>query len=195
MEVTDAILTRRSVKIFKDIEPVKKEVVEELLEAATMAPNHRLTEPWRFFVLQGDGRLPLSRAMGDWIKEIEEDPNSDKAQKRMEKMKQKSLIAPTVIVVALSHDPNGKGIYTEDVSAVSAAVQNILLSAHSKGLGAIWKSGAVYNSTPVKKLFKLGDNEEVLGVVFIGESDMKKEIPSRRTGFEDKTVWFTEDEA
>ena len=50
MEVTDAILTRRSVKIFKDIEPVKKEVVEELLEAATMAPNHRLTEPWRFFV-------------------------------------------------------------------------------------------------------------------------------------------------
>src|SRR5699024_1965078 len=155
MEVTDAILTRRSVKIFKDIEPVKKEVVEELLEPATMAPNHRLTEPWRFFVLQGDGRLPLSRAMGDWIKEIEEDPNSDKAQKRMEKMKQKPLIAPTVTVDAVSHDQSGQGIYRGDAAEVAAAVQNILVSAHGRGRGVLWKSGAVYNSTPVKNLFTL----------------------------------------
>lgn len=195
MEVQDAILTRRSIKIFKDTEPLKKEVVESLLEAATYAPNHHLTEPWKFFVLQGEGRLPLARAMADWVKETEDDPNSERAQKRMDKMHHKALTAPTVIAVALSHDPNGKGIYSEDMSAASAAVQNILLSAHGQGLGAIWKSGAVYNSKAVKELFKLNENEEVIGVVFLGEPDMKKELKARRTGFEDKTVWFTEDKS
>lgn len=57
MNITEAIQTRRSIKIFKDVEPVSKEVVEQLLQAAIMAPNHHHTEPWKFFVLQGDGRI------------------------------------------------------------------------------------------------------------------------------------------
>lgn len=195
MNISEAIQTRRSVKIFKDIEPIKKETVEQLLQAAIMAPNHHHTEPWKFFVLQGEGRLPLSRAMAEWAKTRVDDPASEAGKKRIDKISGKPLIAPTAIVVALSPQAgNEKAIYLEDVSAVSAAVQNILLEAHGLGLGAIWKSGPAYYAEPVKKYFDLTDDEEILGVVFVGESDMKKEIQPKRIPFEDKTVWITEDD-
>ncbi len=195
MNISEAIQTRRSVKIFKDIEPVSKEVVEQLLQAAIMAPNHHHTEPWKFFVLQGDGRLPLSRVLAEWAKTRVDDPASEAGQKRIKKLSSKPLIAPTAIVVALSPEKgNDKAIYIEDVSAVSAAVQNILLEAHGLGLGAIWKSGPAYYAEPVKKYFNLTDDEEILGVIFVGESDMKKKPEPKRIPFEDKTVWITEDD-
>lgn len=195
MNITEAIQTRRSIKIFKDVEPVSKEVVEQLLQAAIMAPNHHHTEPWKFFVLQGDGRLPLSRVLAEWAKTRVDDPASEAGQKRIKKISGKPLIAPTAIVVALSPKQDSKkAIYIEDVSAVSAAVQNILLEAHGLGLGAIWKSGPAYYAPPVKNYFKLTDEEEILGVIFVGESDMKKNPEPKRTPFEEKTVWITEDE-
>ena len=195
MNITEAIQTRRSIKIFKDIEPVSKEVVEQLLQAAIMAPNHHHTEPWKFFVLQGDGRLPLSRVLAEWAKTRVDDPESEAGQKRIKKISGKPLIAPTAIVVALSPKQDSKkAIYIEDVSAVSAAVQNILLEAHGLGLGAIWKSGPAYYAAPVKNYFKLTDEEEILGVIFVGESDMKKNPEPKRIPFEEKTVWITEDE-
>lgn len=195
MNITDAIQTRRSIKIFKDSAPISKGNVEQLLQAAVMAPNHHHTEPWKFFVLQGDGRMPLSRVLAEWAKTRVDDPESEAGQKRINKLSSKPLIAPTAIVVALSpQENNDKAIYIEDVSAVSAAVQNILLEAHGMGLGAIWKSGPAYYAEPVKEYFKLTDNEEILGVIFIGESDMKKNPEPKRTPFEDKTVWITEDD-
>lgn len=194
MDVSEAIQSRRSIKIFKDIEPISKNDVEQLLQAAIMAPNHHHTEPWKFFVLQGDGRLPLSRVMGEWAKTRVDDPSSESGQKRINKMMNKPLIAPTIILVALSHDESGKGIYSEDHSAVAAAIQNILLEAHGMGHGAIWKSGPAYECEPVKSYFKLGDHEEILGAIFIGEADMKKEPVAKRQPFTEKTVWITEDD-
>lgn len=195
MNITEAIQTRRSIKIFKDNEPVSKETVEQLLQAAIMAPNHHHTEPWKFFVLQGDGRLPLSRVMGEWAKTRVDDPASEAGQKRIKKLSAKPLIAPTAIVVALSPKAgNEKAIYIEDVSAVSAAVQNILLEAHGLGLGAIWKSGPAYYAEPVKNYFNLTEKEEILGVIFVGEPDMKKIPEPKRIPFEEKTVWITEDD-
>lgn len=195
MNISEAIQTRRSVKIFKDIEPIDKKQVEQLLQAAIMAPNHHHTEPWKFFVLQGDGRLPLARALAEWAKTRVDDPDSEAGKKRIDKISKKPLIAPTAIVVVLSPKAdNKKAIYLEDVSAVSAAVQNILLEAHGLGLGAIWKSGAAYYSEPVRKYFNLAEDEEILGVVFVGESDMKTEIQPKRIPVEEKTVWITEDD-
>lgn len=195
MNISEAIQTRRSIKIFKDTEPITKEQTEQLLQAAIMAPNHHHTEPWKFFVLQGDGRLPLTRVLAEWAKSRVDDPASEEGQKRIKKLSSKPLIAPTAIVVALSpEENNNKAIYIEDVSAVSAAVQNLLLEAHGMGLGAIWKSGPAYYAEPVKAYFNLREDEEILGVIFVGEPDMKKIPEPRRQPLEEKTVWITEDD-
>lgn len=195
MNVSDAIRTRHSVKLFKDKEPLPRETIEELLEAATWAPNHHHTEPWKFFVLTGNGRYALCNVLKKWAYHRVDDPESEKGQKRIEKISTKPLIAPTIIIVALSpNSKSKKAIYIEDVAATSAAVQNILLEAHGKGIGAIWKSGPAYYAEPVKDFFKLRNDEEILGAVFLGESDMKKEVKRKRIPFEEKTVWITEED-
>ena len=63
MNVSEAIRTRRSVKVFKDTEPLGRETVESLIEAATWAPNHYFTEPWKFIVVEGEARKQLSEIM------------------------------------------------------------------------------------------------------------------------------------
>lgn len=193
MNISEAIRKRHSVKLFKDIDPLPKETIKTLLEAATWAPNHHHTEPWKFFVLTGDGRYQLVDAMKQWAKTRVEDPESESGKKRIEKISKKPLIAPTIIVVAMSPKENyEKAIYIEDVSAASAAIQNILLEAHGRDIGAIWKSGPAYYAEPVKALFNLRKDEEILGAVFLGESDMKKEVKRKRMSYEEKTVWFTD---
>lgn len=192
MEVFEAIKKRRSIPKLKDT-PVERDKIERMLEAATWAPNHHHTEPWKFFVLSGEGRNPLSRVLKEVAHGRVEDPESEAGMKRIEKISRKPFAAPTVIVVALSPDDNPKAIYIEDVCAVAAATQNMLLAAHEMGLGAIWRSGPIYNTPKVKEYFNLSDQEEILGLVFLGEPDVVKDN-AKRMPFEEKTVWIEKDE-
>ena len=192
MNVSDAIRTRRSVKIFKDTEPLGRETVESLIEAATWAPNHYFTEPWKFIVVEGEARKQLSEIMKKWAAAKADDPDSPEAQKRIMKVGAKPLLAPTIVIAVLSRDlDNKKAIYTEDVCAVAAAIQNMLLEAHSKDIGAIWKSGPAYQAEPVKDFFRLRQDEEILGAVFLGESDMRKDVKVNRIPHKEKTEWIT----
>lgn len=192
MNVSEAIRTRRSVKVFKDTEPLGRETVESLIEAATWAPNHYFTEPWKFIVVEGEARKQLSEIMKKWAAAKADDPDSPEAQKRIMKVGAKPLLAPTIVIAVLSRDlDNKKAIYTEDVCAVAAAIQNMLLEAHSKDIGAIWKSGPAYQAEPVKDFFRLRQDEEILGAVFLGESDMRKDVKVNRIPHKEKTEWIT----
>ena len=179
-------------KVFKDTEPLGRETVESLIEAATWAPNHYFTEPWKFIVVEGEARKQLSEIMKKWAAAKADDPDSPEAQKRIMKVGAKPLLAPTIVIAVLSRDlDNKKAIYTEDVCAVAAAIQNMLLEAHSKDIGAIWKSGPAYQAEPVKDFFRLRQDEEILGAVFLGESDMRKDVKVNRIPHKEKTEWIT----
>jgi|SRR5690625_637907 len=192
MDITEAIRGRRSLGRVKDT-PVEREKIETMLESAVWAPNHHRTEPWKFFVLSGEGRKPLSRVLREVARGRVDDPESAEGKKRIEKISKKPFAAPTVIVVALSPSDNPKAIYIEDVCAVAAATQNMLLTAHSLGLGAIWRSGPIYNTPQVKEHFGLLEDEEILGLVFVGEPDMTKNNV-KRIPFDEKTSWIDSDD-
>ncbi|HIW13181.1 MAG TPA: nitroreductase [Candidatus Salinicoccus stercoripullorum] len=192
MDITEAIRGRRSLGRVKDT-PVEREKIETMLESAVWAPNHHRTEPWKFFVLSGEGRKPLSRVLREVARGRVDDPESAEGKKRIEKISKKPFAAPTVIVVALSPSDNPKAIYIEDVCAVAAATQNMLLTAHSLGLGAIWRSGPIYNTLQVKEHFGLLEDEEILGLVFVGEPDMTKNNV-KRIPFDEKTSWIDSDD-
>lgn len=192
MDITEVIRGRRSLGRVKDT-PVEREKIETMLESAVWAPNHHRTEPWKFFVLSGEGRKPLSRALREVARGRVDDPESAEGKKRIEKISKKPFAAPTVIVVALSPSDNPKAIYIEDVCAVAAATQNMLLTAHSLGLGAIWRSGPIYNTPQVKEHFGLLEDEEILGLVFVGEPDMTKNNV-KRIPFDEKTSWIDSDD-
>ncbi len=189
MNIWEAIRGRRSIGKVKD-ELVPREQIEKILEAATWAPSHFQTEPWRFFVLTGEGRRPLGGVLAEIAAEKMDDPSTEVNQARLEREKAKPFRAPVVIAVAASPQvDNPKVIGSEELAATAAAIQNMLLAAHALGLGAIWRTGAVAYHPKIKELFGLEEKDHMLGFVYLGYPDM--DPPHKeRTSYQEKTVWI-----
>lgn len=160
-----ALKNRRSISRVAEEEPPEA-LIRTMLEAATWAPNHHLTEPWRFFVFRGDSRAKLGAAMGEAAARREADP--EKAEAARGRMRPKPLRAPYVIAVAAEPDPSDRVFEVEEIAATAAATQNMLLAAEALGLGAIWRSGWVTYSDEVRAFLGLSDRATVLGFVYVG---------------------------
>lgn len=193
MDIFEAIRNRRSIGRVKS-DPVNRETIEKLLEAASWAPSHRKTEPWRFFVLTGEGRRPLGRALVEIAKEKMEDPSTEENQVLLRKSEEKPFRAPLIIAVAATPSDDPKVIPIEEIGAVNAAIQNMLLAAHALGLGAIWRTGKPTYHPKMKELFGLREQDEMLGFIYVGNPDMEQP-QGKRIPFEEKTVWIDSDES
>jgi nitroreductase len=192
MDIIDAIQNRRSIGKVK-ADPVDKALIEKLLEAAIWAPNHYYTEPWRFFVLTGEGRRPLGRVLAEIAKEKMDAPFTEGNQEKLQKAEQKPFRAPVVIAVAAVPSDDPRVIPLEEIGAVNSAIQNMLLAAHALGLGAIWRTGQPAYHSKMKELFGLREKDEVLGFIYVGYPDTSG--PSvRRTPFQQKTKWIDSDQ-
>jgi nitroreductase len=190
MELEEAIRERRSIGLVKPDE-VDQALIEKLLEAAIYAPNHHNTEPWRFYVLRGNGRGILGEAYVQIASEFLEDPTSEANQAALKKHYDKAFRAPVIIVAACEPSASPKVDRREELAAVHAAVQNMLLQAHDLGLGAIWRTGAPTYHAYMKKAFRLRDEHEVVGFIYVGHP---LQSPSVKTplSYETKTVWLNE---
>jgi nitroreductase len=191
MDIFEAIFQRRSIGKVKP-DPIEKEKIEKLLESATWAPNHYHTEPWKFFVLTGEGRRPLGRTLAEIAKEDMDDPKTEENQGKLKKAEEKPFRAPVIITVAVTPSNHPKVIDIEEAGAVNAAIQNMLLAAHALGLGAIWRTGKPAYHSKIKQLFGLREQDEVLGFIYIGYPD----IPHRegkRVSFREKVKWIETD--
>jgi nitroreductase len=175
--VLTAIRERRSVKKVRP-DPVPRELIEQVLEAAVWAPNHHLTQPWRFFVLTGAARL----ALGDVLAR---DPALSPDTREV--IGQKPLRAPVVVAVAVEPHPDRPLL--DEIAAGAAAIQNMLLAAHALGLGAIWRTGRAIEDPAVKAFFGLSDRAVLLGFVYLGFPATIPAPPARRSAG-DWTVWF-----
>jgi nitroreductase len=190
MELLEAIRSRRSIGKVKP-DPVGKELIDQIIEAGIWAPNHHLTEPWRFIVMTGEGRRRLGNAYAEIAAE-----NIDLALSGLELSQQydkhvaKAYRAPVVITVAVSPSNDSKVPFIEEIASVHAAIQNMLLTAHSLGLGAIWRTGAPTYHPIMHSAFDLRATEQVAGFIYIGYPDMTTPVVNR-TNFKEKTVWLT----
>ncbi len=166
MDVLEAIRTRRSIgKVLPDLPP--RAVIEELLEAASWAPNHHVTEPWRFVVIAGEARNAFGEVMAR-SKVAGMDPAAKDIPAEYERAKNKALRAPVIIAVGVEIARGSKGEEIEEVAAGAAAVQNLLLAAHSLGLAAIWRTGDPAYDPRVKAFLGFAPSDHVLGFVYLG---------------------------
>lgn len=179
MDILEAIKTRRSIGKVKDI-TVPKELIEKIIEAGTFAPNRYLTEPWRFFVISGEGRNSLSKVMVDIVTESGIDIESQEGMKKLEKEKNKPFRAPVIIAVAAEVTENEKVLRLEELGACYAAIQNMLLAAHGLGLAGYWKTGKACYSPMMKEFFGLKEKDEVLAFIYLGYADMEKNPPHKK---------------
>ncbi len=98
-----------------------------------------------------------------------------------------------VIAVAVKPSDQPKVVNLEEIGAVNAAVQNMLLAAHGLGLGAIWRTGKPTYHPKMKQLFNLREQDEVLGFIYLGYPEVMKE-KGERTPYQKKTKWITADD-
>ncbi|MFD0694473.1 nitroreductase [Paenibacillus sp. GCM10027628] len=191
MDVKEAIRHRRSIGKVK-VDAVDRALIEEILEAGVWAPNHCHTEPWRFWVMTGDGRKLLGRAYAEVAAAEAGAIPEEELEQRKSAQEKKAFRAPVVIAVAVSPSAQHPVVpEIEEYAAVHAAVQNMLLTAHALGLGAVWRSGAPAYHPKMRETFNLQGKEEMVGFIYIGYPDMQAPR-AERVPFEQKTVWVSE---
>jgi nitroreductase len=147
MDAEHAIRTRRTHKTY-GTEPVARETVEELLELARWAPNHFLTEPWRFRVL---GPETFERLVAAGA------PNE----------REKLGRAPT-LVVATAKLTGDEYTDREDLLATACAVYIVLLAAHARGLASYWRTPKLLRSPEGRAALGLDDDETFVALIHLG---------------------------
>jgi nitroreductase len=188
MDVIEAIEKRQSMGRVKQ-DPVPKELVERILESAVHAPNHRLTEPWRFHVFTGKGRGQLARVRAEIARlQAEAEGESEElAAGRVSRERKKAFRAPVVIAV-VSEAGRDETETLENYAACAAAVQNMQLTAHALGLATMWRTGHVVYHDRMRELLDLKEGDIPVAHLYVGYPDMG-ERPRRREPASEKTVW------
>ncbi len=185
MAVLDAITTRRSIVQMKP-DPVPRKLLMRLLDAAVWAPNHRLTEPWQFFVLEGEAKRRFAEIRREFRRSTLPNPDMPEVQPALERLYQETAATPTIIVVTsnVKEDPE---IREEDFWATFAATYAFMLGAWSVGVGTYFRTGSFRDFPPLRAMLNLPDDRRILGVLYVG---YPAAIPQkRRTPAAEKTVW------
>ncbi len=157
----ETIRSRRTHKAFGP-DPVPERVLRELLELARWAPNHHVTDPWRFRVL-GPVALERLKTAAEQAK-----PGSGSKLDR----------APTLIVASAKQtgDPEQD---REDVLATAVAAYIVLLAAHARGLAGYWRTVPVIDSPAGRAAVSLPDDETPIGLLHLGEPRQEQRVPPR----------------
>ena len=158
MDLADLIRSRRTIKAYAPA-PVDRATLDELLELARWAPNHNLTNPWRFRVLGPDALARLKRAAGP-----EAAAKLDRAP---------TLVAASVVQTG---DPVAD---VEDRDAAACACYIVLLAAHDHGLGGYWRTPEVLRTRAGLEACGIPHGEAVLGLLHLGEARGAKPAPER----------------
>jgi nitroreductase len=164
MDAEKAIRSRRTHKAFGPA-PVSPEVLGELFELASWAPNHNLTNPWRFRVLGERTRAALM--------ELAESEKPGAAVKLAR--------APTLVAVTAlqsGDEPQDR----EDLLATAVAAYIVLLGAHARGLAGYWRTVAVLDDPRGRELLGIGARESVIGLLYLGEPVQEQRVPERAPG-------------
>ena len=157
----DLIRTRRTHKAFGP-DPVPRDVLLELFELARWAPNHHLTDPWRFRVLGPESGAKL-KAVAETAK-----PGSGGKLDR----------APTLIAVSVKQTGDAAQDH-EDVLATAVAAYIVLLGAHARGLAGYWRTVPVMESPDGRAALGLPDDELPIGLLHLGDPRQEQRVPDR----------------
>jgi nitroreductase len=186
MDAIDAILRRTSIRRFRP-DPVPRGVIERLLDAAVRAPNHKLTEPWRFAVLSGAARDAYAEIRGRHRLGRFADPDSEEARAAARKVRDEALQTPVFIVVMMVLSPD-EVVREEDYASVMMATANLMVAAESLGLGTYLRTGGIMREAAVAALAGLGDAQRIVGIVSLGYP-ADTEPPRRRRPASEVTIW------
>ena len=170
--VLHAILARRDCRAFLP-KPIPKKDLEDILYAAIWAPNHKLTEPWRFRVITENSKAKFMEAYAAGIRSFAEDETTrEKAEAKVEKMLKEFGQTAAFLAAACKTDPDPT-LSRENLIATACGLQNMLLAAEEKGIAAHWTTSAANRSDAVQSFYGFAPDEHFVGLFLLGYPEKK----------------------
>ena len=170
-EIIALIKARRTAHIYH-ADPVPEALIEAALECAIRAPNHKLTNPWRFTRIGPQTRAAIVE-LAVQIKEAD----GPMSEARRDKVREKMASSPELFVVTqiLADDAFRR---REDYAACACAIQNFALALWSEGVGSKWSTGGITSHPHTYELAAIDpDAEEIIGFIWVGYADPQPETP------------------
>jgi nitroreductase len=160
--------TRRTIKppLMDASREVARGLLLEILEDACWAPTHGMTQPWRFNVFVGAGRARLADALQSLYDSTT--PPGDARPEKRAKLREGVLQAPACVAVSALTDGGGKITRMDEICAAACAVQNMMLSAHQRGVGSYWSTPPVACSAEFAAWLGLDSRHTSMGLVYLG---------------------------
>jgi nitroreductase len=167
--LSELVRSRRTTKVFGD-QPLDRETIEALLELARWAPNHHLTNPWRFFVLGAGALARLKEAAGP------------EAAAKLDR-------APTLVAVGAVLCGDDPVSDEEDLLAAGCAAFLVLLGAEERGLASYWRTPAVLRTPAGRAALDVPGDVHLIGLLHLGPRRQEQPIPERAP-VEDVVSWL-----
>ena len=149
-------------------------ILLDLCELACWAPNHKLTEPWRFAVVRGAARATLGELTARF-----QLASGDDDEARLNKTRKKYLRSAVVLLIASARSSD-EARRSEDRDAVASGVQNVLLGATALGINSYWGTGAITSAPAVKEFAGFGSEDTIVASVYLGWPIGSVPTPNRR---------------
>ncbi len=171
--LTALVRERRTHMLVDADDPVPVELIRQLCELATWAPNHKKTWPWRFAAFTGDGRSRLGEAfVADMVAAALGDEH------KRTKTARKYLRTPATVVVGCAAHEHPT-FHDENRDAVAAGIQNLLLGATAAGLTSFWSTPPVMSGARSLELCGFDPDDRIIGVIYLGWPTSAVEAPQR----------------
>ncbi len=186
MSILTALKNRRAVRNYTT-QPVEREKIEQILEAATYAPNDRLREPWHFYVIQGDALKQYEKVAHHYL--LNRFPTKPQLVESSLKVVQTT---PVVIVVTSDMVEGDPDATKDNVFAVCSAIMSMWLAAEELGLGFVWRTRGVglVHDPAMHEFIGASTNQQVVGTIFLGYPEELPATEKKRTPFIEKTTWL-----
>jgi nitroreductase len=168
---------------------IPDEDIWKLLELANYAPNHKLTEPWRFKIFSGE----KVKDFYDLLIQVNSEWTSvDEMRPKAKKLQEKAKIVSHVIVLYMKRDPQERVPAHEEEYACACAMQNMLLGMNSLNTIGYWGTGKAAASAAMRKALKLGKEDKCIGFLQLGVPKILPPESSRRKpgDVKEKTEWM-----
>ena len=187
-EITEIIKNRRTIyPQFYSSRKVHKEIIEHLLQNATWAPTHGMTQPWRFKVFTEESRKTLSDTLSMLYKQLT--PTENFREDKFIKMQARPFQASAAIVAYMKRGDNPKIPEIEEISSVACAIQNLCLTATAYGIGSFWSTPKIIYTKEMNDFLKISDEDKCMGIIYLGYPN--DEWPKgQRKPIEYLTEWY-----
>ncbi|MDF2698649.1 MAG: nitroreductase [Haloplasmataceae bacterium] len=179
MNLKEAILSRRSIRVYNN-NVIKREEIIEILNTAIYAPNHQFRQTWRFILIDGEAKEKLLNNLEIIFSGVT--PEEAKVDYR-----KKVISSSTAILVVVNQKNNDDLIWTlEEYGASVALMQNFMLLADELKIGTCFKSKLIQGK--LVEYLGVKDNEMVAGAITMGFYDDKPTVKERITAEDKLTI-------